>query len=65
MIKVNVGDVIRSYDFKPMVKASKPVASTTDLSETSRLEKIINDHGRRGGDVEDFNQILRVNGFEV
>ena len=47
------------------VKASKPVASTTDLSETSRLEKIINDSVEVDEDVEDFNQILRENGIEV
>jgi len=47
------------------VKTVKPVASTTDLSETSRLEKIINDSVEVDADVEDFNQILRENGIEV
>jgi hypothetical protein len=47
------------------VKAAKPVASTTNLSETSRLEKIINDSVEVDADVEDFNQILRENGIEV
>jgi len=41
------------------VKTAKPVASTADLSETSRLEKIINDSVEVDADVEDFNQILR------
>jgi len=47
------------------VKTAKPVASTTDLSETTRLEKIINDSVEVDEDVEDFNQILRENGIEV
>ena len=47
------------------VKTAKPVASTTDLSETTRLEKIINDSVEVDTDVEDFNQILRENGIEV
>jgi len=47
------------------VKTAKPVTSTTDLSETSRLEKIINDSVEVDADVEDFNQILRENGIEV
>ena len=50
---------------KKVVKVTKPVASTTDLSETSRLEKIINDSVEVDNDVEDFNQILRENGIEV
>ena len=50
---------------KKVVKVTKPVASTTDLSETSRLEKIINDSVEVDTDVEDFNQILRENGIEV
>ena len=47
------------------VKTTKTVTSTTDLSETSRLEKIINDSVEVDEDVEDFNQILRENGIEV
>jgi hypothetical protein len=47
------------------VKTAKPVTSTTNLSETSRLEKIINDSVEVDADVEDFNQILRENGIEV
>jgi hypothetical protein len=47
------------------VKTAKTVASTTNLSETSRLEKIINDSVEVDADVEDFNQILRENGIEV
>ena len=47
------------------VKTAKTVTSTTDLSETSRLEKIINDSVEVDEDVEDFNQILRENGIEV
>lgn len=50
---------------KVKTKATKPVASTTDLSETTRLEKIINDSVEVDTDVEDFNQILRENGIEV
>jgi len=47
-----------------VVKATK-VKQTSDLSETSRLEKIINDSVEVDEDVEDFNQILRENGIEV
>lgn len=47
------------------VKTAKPVAATTDLSETTRLEKIINDSVEVDQDTEDFNQILRENGIEV
>jgi hypothetical protein len=47
------------------VKTAKVVTSTTDLSETTRLEKIINDSVEVDADVEDFNQILRENGIEV
>jgi hypothetical protein len=50
---------------KKVVKVVKPTASTTDLSETTRLEKIINDSVEVDEDVEDFNQILRENGIEV
>ena len=42
----------------------KPVAKT-DMIETSRLEKIINESAEYDQDVEDFNQILRENGIEV
>ena len=44
---------------------AKPTAASTDLSETTRLEKIINDSVEVDTDVEDFNQILRENGIEV
>jgi hypothetical protein len=47
------------------VTAKKASAATTDLSETTRLEKIINDSVEVDQDVEDFNQILRENGIEV
>ena len=51
---------------KKVVKVkTKPTAATTDLSETTRLEKIINDSVEVDTDVEDFNQILRENGIEV
>ena len=44
---------------------AKPTAASTDLSETTRLEKIINDSVEVDQDTEDFNQILRDNGIEV
>jgi len=51
---------------KKVVKVtSKKVASPTDLSETTRLEKIINDSVEVDTDTEDFNQILRENGITV
>lgn len=51
---------------KKVVKvATKKTATTTDLSETTRLEKIINDSVEVDQDTEDFNQILRENGIEV
>lgn len=53
---------------KKVVKVTKPakqVAATTDLSETTRLEKIINDSVEVDQETEDFNQILRDNGIEV
>ena len=49
---------------KKVVKVASKVTST-DLSETSRLEKIINDSVEVDQDTEDFNQILRDNGIEV
>jgi len=49
---------------KKVVKVAK-TASTTDLSETTRLEKIINDSVEVDQDTEDFNQILRENGITV
>ena len=49
---------------KKVVKVASKVTST-DLSETSRLEKIINDSVEVDQDTEDFNQILRENGIEV
>jgi hypothetical protein len=50
---------------KKVVKVVSKVKPTTDLSETTRLEKIINDSVEVDTDVEDFNQILRENGIEV
>jgi len=44
---------------------AKPTAASTDLSETTRLEKIINESVEVDQDTEDFNQILRENGIEV
>ena len=49
---------------KKVVKVASK-ATPTDLSETSRLEKIINDSVEVDQDTEDFNQILRDNGIEV
>lgn len=49
---------------KKVVKVAK-TASSTDLSETTRLERIINDSVEVDSDVEDFNQILRENGITV
>jgi hypothetical protein len=49
---------------KKVVKVVKKTTAT-DLSETTRLEKIINDSVEVDEDVEDFNQILRENGIEV
>ena len=48
---------------KKVVKVVKKTAA--DLSDTTRLEKIINDSVEVDEDVEDFNQILRENGIEV
>ena len=46
---------------KKVVKVAKPkakvTAASTDLSETTRLEKIINDSVEVDQDTEDFNQI--------
>lgn len=50
---------------KKVVKVASKVKSSTDLSETTRLEKIINDSVEVDQDTEDFNQILRENGIEV
>ena len=44
---------------------AKPTAASTDLSETTRLEKIINESVEVDQETEDFNQILRENGIEV
>ena len=49
---------------KKVVKVVKKTTAT-DLSETTRLEKIINDSVEVDQDTEDFNQILRENGIEV
>lgn len=50
---------------KKVVKVASKVKPSTDLSETTRLEKIINDSVEVDQDTEDFNQILRENGIEV
>lgn len=50
---------------KKVVKVTSKAKPTTDLSETTRLEKIINDSVEVDQDTEDFNQILRDNGIEV
>jgi len=50
---------------KKVVKVTSKVKPATDLSETTRLEKIINDSVEVDGDTEDFNQILRENGITV
>jgi len=50
---------------KKVVKVTSKVKPSTDLSETTRLEKIINDSVEVDQDTEDFNQILRENGIEV
>lgn len=48
-----------------VVKVASKVKPSTILSETTRLEKIINDSVEVDQDIEDFNQILRENGIEV
>lgn len=48
-----------------VVKVTSKVKPSTILSETTRLEKIINDSVEVDQDIEDFNQILRENGIEV
>jgi len=51
---------------KKVVKVAKKTATTAaDLSETTRLEKIINESVEVDEDVEDFNAILRENGINV
>ena len=50
---------------KKVVKVASKAKPSTDLSETTRLEKIINDSVEVDQDTEDFNQILRENGIEV
>ena len=50
---------------KKVVKVTAKRKPSTDLSETTRLEKIINDSVEVDQDTEDFNQILRENGIEV
>lgn len=50
---------------KKVVKVATKSKPSTDLSETTRLEKIINDSVEVDQDTEDFNQILRENGIEV
>lgn len=52
---------------KKVVKVVAKVKAkpATDLSDTTRLEKIINDSVEVDQDTEDFNQILRDNGIEV
>lgn len=50
---------------KKVVKVAKATSTAADLSEQTRLEKIINESVEVDEDVEDFNQILRDNGIEV
>ena len=50
---------------KKVVQVTAKSKPSTDLSETTRLEKIINDSVEVDQDTEDFNQILRENGIEV
>ena len=50
---------------KKVVKVTAKSKPSADLSETTRLEKIINDSVEVDQDTEDFNQILRENGIEV
>ena len=51
---------------KKVVKVAKKTTTTAaDLSETTRLEKIINESVEVDEDVEDFNAILRENGINV
>jgi hypothetical protein len=52
---------------KKVVKVATKKTTTTasDLSDTTRLEKIINESVEVDQDTEDFNQILRDNGIEV
>lgn len=51
---------------KKVVKVAKKATTTAaDLSETTRLEKIINESVEVDEDVEDFNAILRENGINV
>jgi hypothetical protein len=50
---------------KKVVKVVSKAKPSTDLSETTRLEKIINDSVEVDQDTEDFNQILRDNGITV
>jgi hypothetical protein len=57
--------IVKNKKVVKAIKVKKPTAATTDLSETTRLEKIINDSVEVDQDVEDFNQILRENGIEV
>jgi hypothetical protein len=54
--------IVKNKKVVKVVAKSKPSA---DLSETTRLEKIINDSVEVDQDTEDFNQILRENGIEV
>jgi hypothetical protein len=48
-----------------VAKTKSKTAATTDLEDSTRLEKIINESVEVDQDVEDFNQILRENGIEV
>jgi hypothetical protein len=59
--KVTTAKVVKTKKVAKVTKA-KPA---TDLSESTRLEKIIDDSVGVDEDVEDFNQILRDNGIEV
>lgn len=49
-----------------MAKVSdKDVKTSTDFSNNTRLENIINESFEYEDEVEDFNQILRENGIEI
>lgn len=49
----------------PAVKAPKAVKAAKAVSNTGRLQRIIDESPAHDEDVEDFNQILRDNGIEV
>lgn len=63
--KPTINKINKSKKVVKPTKAVKSAVLSNDLSETSRLEKIINDSVEVDADVEDFNQILRDAGIEV